>query len=355
MNVKRYSLIFTLALLVVFVSITASVQAQEEELPFTVKVVDSASGAAIKNIIVTIESVDGGVSEQKMITGSEGSGCTILPPGTYRLKAQFTIFGIPIQISSTEITLDEPTEFIYQVSTFIIPIEYIPTAVYGTTGVLALSGIYGTGKRLLGLRGIPKSLATGAACGVSFGGSVWKPPARPKDLGTGIECGIVIEGTVWKPPERPKDPATGDSCGIMTEGTVWKPPERPKDPATGESCGIMVEGTVWKPPERPKDPATGESCGIMAEGTVWKPPERPKDPATGESCNIITKSTVWKPPERPKDPATGESCGIMAEGSVWKPPERPKDPATGESCGIMAEGTVWKPPERPKDPATGES
>ena len=161
MNIKRYSLIFILALLVLFVSITASVQAQEEELPFTVKVVDAASGAAIKNIIVTIES-EGGVSEQKIITGSEGSGCTILPPGTYRLKAQFTIFGIPIQISSTEITLDEPTEFIYTISTFIIPIEYIPTAVYGTTGLLALSGVYGTGKRLLGLRGISRDLKTGA-------------------------------------------------------------------------------------------------------------------------------------------------------------------------------------------------
>ena len=271
MNVKRYSLIFILALLAVFVSITASVQAQEEELPFTVKVVDSSSGAAIKNIIVIIESVGGGVSEQKIITGSEGSGCTILPPGTYRLKAQFTVFGIPIQIASTEITIDEPTEFIYSVSAAIIPIEFIPTAVYGTTGVLALSGMYGTGKRLLGLRGKPKGLATGAPCGVSFGGTVWRPPERPKDLGTGIECNIVIEGTVWNPPERPKDPATGESCGIMTEGTVWKPPERPKDPATGESCGIMTEGTVWKPPERSKDPNTGEACSIVHQGAVWKP------------------------------------------------------------------------------------
>jgi len=216
MNIKRYSLIFILALLVLFVSITASVQAQEEELPFTVKVVDAASGAAIKNIIVTIES-EGGVSEQKIITGSEGSGCTILPPGTYRLKAQFTIFGIPIQISSTEITLDEPTEFIYTISTFIIPIEYIPTAVYGTTGLLALSGVYGTGKRLLGLRGLTKDLKTGAS------------------------------SRKWKPPERPKDPETGETCAIMAEGSVWKPPERPKDPETGETCAIMAEGSVWKP------------------------------------------------------------------------------------------------------------
>jgi len=219
MNVKRYFFIFILTLLIIFVSITTPVQAQEEELPFTVKVVDAASGAAINNIIVTIES-EGGVIEQKIITGSEGSGCTILPPGTYRLRAQFTVFGIPIQISSTQITIDEPTEFIYTVSTFLIPIEYIPTAVYGTTGALALSGFYSTGKRLMELRGISKSLTTGAACGVSFGGTVWKPPERPKDMLTGTECNIVIEGTVWKPPERPKDPATGESCGIMVEGTV---------------------------------------------------------------------------------------------------------------------------------------
>ena len=214
MNVKRYSLIFILALLTVFVSITASVQAQEGELPFTVKVVDASSGAAIKNIIVIIESVDGGVSEQKIITGSEGSGRTILLPGTYRLKAQFTVFGIPIQIASTEIIIDEPTEFIYTISTMIIPIEYIPTAVYGATGVLALSGMYGTGKRLLGLRGKPRDMATGAS---------------------------RVRGR--KPPEKPKDPETGESCAIMAEGTVWKPPEKPKDPETGESCAIMAEGT----------------------------------------------------------------------------------------------------------------
>ncbi len=189
MNVKRSFLIFVLALLVIFVSITTSVQAQEEELPFIVKVVDAASGAAIENIIVTIES-EGGVYEQRIITGSEGSGTTILPPGTYHLTAQFIVFGIPIQLSSTEITLDEPTEFIYSVSTFIIPIEYIPTAVYGTTGALALSGMYGTGKRLLGLRGKPRGLATGASCGVSLGGTVWKPPERPKDPVTGETCGI---------------------------------------------------------------------------------------------------------------------------------------------------------------------
>jgi len=246
MNVKRYSLIFILALLAIFVSITSSVQAQEEELPFTVKVVDSASGAAIKNIIVIIESV-GGVSQQKIITGSEGSGSTILPPGTYRLKAQFTIFGIPIQISSTEITIDKPTEFIYEISTFIIPIESIPTAVYGSTGLLALSGMYGTGKRLLGLRRKPRGLTTAASCGVSFGGTVWKPPERPKDSATGESCGIMVEGTVWKPPERPKDSATGESCGIMVEGTVWKPPERPKDSETGGTCSIVSEGQVWKP------------------------------------------------------------------------------------------------------------
>jgi len=118
MNVKHYPFIFILALLAVAVSIAATVEAQEEEdLPFTVKVVDSSSGAAIKNIIVSIES-ESGVKEQKIITGSEGSGSTILPPGTYRLKVQFTIFGIPIQIASTEITVDEPTEFIYTVSTF---------------------------------------------------------------------------------------------------------------------------------------------------------------------------------------------------------------------------------------------
>jgi hypothetical protein len=318
MNVRRCSLIFVLTLIVIFFSITAPVHAQEEDLPFTVKVVDAASGAAIQNIIVTIES-EGGISEQKIITGSEGSGSTILPPGTYRLKAQFIIFGIPIQISSTEITLDEPTEFIYTVSTFIIPIEYIPTAVYGTTGLLALSGMYGTGKRLLGLRGKPRGLTASASCGVSSGGTVWRPPERPKDLVTGTECNIVVEGTVWKPPERPKDPATGESCGIMTEGTVWKPPERPKDPATGESCGIMVEGTVWKPPERPKDPKTGSTCNIVSEGQVWKPPERPRDSSTGDTCGIVMEGSVWKPPERPKDPNTGEACSIVHQGAVWKP------------------------------------
>jgi hypothetical protein len=342
MNVKRYPFIFFLALLAVAVSIAATVEAQEEDHSFTVKVVDSSTGAAIKNIIVSIES-EAGVIEQKIVTGSEGSGSTILPPGTYRLKAHFTIFGIPIQLSMTEITVDEPTELTFTISTFIIPVEYIPTIVYGSTGALALSGTYGAGKRLLELRKIPKDLATGARCGVSFGGTVWKPPERPKDPITRTECNIVIEGNVWKPPERPKDPETGESCGIMTEGTVWKPPERPKDPETGESCGIMTEGTVWKPPERPKDPETGESCGIMTEGTVWKPPERPKDPETGETCNVVSEGQVWKPPEHPKDSLTGEACKIVMEGAVWKPPERPKDPNTGEACSIVHQGAVWKP------------
>ncbi|MDH5745198.1 MAG: hypothetical protein OEZ52_16775, partial [Candidatus Aminicenantes bacterium] len=79
MNVKHYPFIFILALLAVAVSIAVTVEAQEEELPFKIKIVDSSTGGAIKNIIVTIES-EAGVREQKIITGSEGSGCTVLPP-----------------------------------------------------------------------------------------------------------------------------------------------------------------------------------------------------------------------------------------------------------------------------------
>ncbi len=202
-NVQRKFLMLVLVAVALSVVTVAIVGAQESE-QLTVNVVDGATGAPVKNIIVSIES-SAGVVEQRVITGSGGSADTILEPGSYRLTVEMSILGFPLKLSSTQIDVDEPTELTITVSTFLLPVQYIPTILYGGTGVLALSGIYSVVKYLAG-RGAPK---------------------RPVDPDTQLECSIAMEGSVWKPPERPTDPETGETCSIVQEGSVWKPSGNP--------------------------------------------------------------------------------------------------------------------------------
>jgi len=327
-KIRFNQLSLVLFLIALALTTSAAAFAQEEKQPLTINVVDATTGGAVKNIIVTIES-GAGVAEQSIITGSEGAVNTFLAPGSYRIRVEMSIFGFPVTLSTHQLVVNKPTEFTVIVSTFLIPVQYIPPVIYGAVGVLALSGIYMIVKQVTGFR----------------------KPIRPVDPDTKMSCGVAAEGSVWKPPERPRDPVTGQECSIVMEGSVWKPPERPKD-ETGKDCNIVHQGTVWKPsePERPKDPDTGQECSIVTEGSVWKPPERPTDPETGETCSIVSGGKVWKPgetPERPTDPDTGQECSIVVNGTVWKPPERPKD-ETGKDCSIAHQGTVWKPRQQGK-------
>ena len=131
----------SLLILIAFsLALSTGVFAQDLE-PFSVTVVDGSTGGAVENIVVSIQSA-GGVVEQKVITGSGGSAMTVLAPGTYNLVAEFSVFGFPITLASTSITVDRPTDFIYEIQTFLIPVKYVPTLLYATIGLLAISGGY---------------------------------------------------------------------------------------------------------------------------------------------------------------------------------------------------------------------
>ncbi len=131
MRINKKLTICVLAMLCfsfVFMLVQPSFAQQEQQYPLTISVTDGVTGKAAQGVTTIIDTSTGSLYQN---LGTVAENTTInLPTGTYVIKVQLSILGIPITMQSSTVNLNQPYTEELTVSALIIPIQYVSLLIY---------------------------------------------------------------------------------------------------------------------------------------------------------------------------------------------------------------------------------
>jgi hypothetical protein len=120
---------------------------QGQQYPLTITIKDGVTGKEAQGVTTRIDTPTGSlvrdlgtVAENTMVN---------LTAGTYVIKTQLTILGVPITIQSYTVNLNQPVTAFLTVSAFIIPIQYASLIIYVIVIIIIIAILYVIIRRIL--------------------------------------------------------------------------------------------------------------------------------------------------------------------------------------------------------------
>ncbi len=123
-----------------FMMLQSSFAQQGQQYPLTISVKDGVTGKEAQGVTTIIDTSTGSLYQN---LGTVAENTTInLPAGTYVIKMQIAILGVPVTIQSYTADLNQPVVEELTVSAFIIPIQYVPLLIYIIVIVIIIVILY---------------------------------------------------------------------------------------------------------------------------------------------------------------------------------------------------------------------
>ncbi len=119
----------------------------QQTYPLTITVKDGVTGKEAQGVTTQIYTSTGSL-EKDLGTVAENT-IVNLPAGTYVIKTQLTILGVPITIQSYTVDLNQPVTAFLTVSAFIIPIQYVSLIIYIIVIIIIVAILYAIIRRIL--------------------------------------------------------------------------------------------------------------------------------------------------------------------------------------------------------------
>ncbi|MGD0449786.1 MAG: hypothetical protein ABSA79_01870 [Candidatus Bathyarchaeia archaeon] len=123
-----------------FTMLQSSFAQQGQQYPLTITIKDGVTGKEAQGVTTIVDTSSGSLVQD---LGTVAENTTVnLPAGTYVIKTQLTILGVPITIQSYTVNLNQPVTAYLTVSAFIIPIQYAALIIYVIVIIIIIAILY---------------------------------------------------------------------------------------------------------------------------------------------------------------------------------------------------------------------